>query len=167
MNFFYEFFHNEILMTAVISWLIAAFLKVIILLIISGRFDWERLLGTGGMPSTHTTPVTACATSAGLVTGFDSPIFAVALILAVVVAYDAAGIRRHAGSQARAINNLITELTDGGLFKSKNPADFFTKWNMKELQTLLGHNPLEVFVGVIIGIMVAVIVHSRFSYIFN
>jgi len=164
---FHEFVHNEPLMTAGIAWVVAASLKFITELIRTRRIDWERLVGTGGMPSTHTTPVVACALSLGLVAGFDSPVFAIALILAIVVAYDASGIRRHAGEQAKAINSLIQDLFGGMFHKEYKPADFFKRWDLKEMQTLLGHEPIEVFAGVVVGIITALVVHFRYGYLFE
>lgn len=140
--------------------------KVLIILVTQRRFDWERMLGTGGMPSTHTTPVIACTTAVGLVAGFDSPFFAVGVVLSVIVAYDAANIRRHAGDQAKAITSLIDELTKGDMFKGQKPADFFHRWNLGELETLLGHNPVEVWVGILLGILVALVVHYRYGHLF-
>ncbi len=166
MDFFNSLFRNEILITALIGWVIAAFLKVLVIAVTHRRIDWERLLGTGGMPSTHTTPVVAGTTSIGLVSGFDSALFALAVVITIVVAYDATGIRRHAGDQARAINLLIEDLTKGGMFKGQKPADFFKRWNLAELQTLLGHNPIEVFVGVLLGIATALVIHLNFGHWF-
>jgi acid phosphatase family membrane protein YuiD len=157
---------NEPLITAGIGWLLAAFLKFLIVAITSRRFDWERLLGTGGMPSTHTTPVVACTTSIGLVAGFDTAVFALATVITIIVSYDATGIRRHAGEQARAINSLINDLTKVGPYKGQNIADFFKRWNLTELQTLLGHNPFEVFIGVLLGIMTALVVHFNYGHLF-
>lgn len=159
--------HNEPAVTAGISWIVAVVLKFLVIVASVRRIDWERLLSTGGMPSIHTTPVVGCATSIGLVLGFDSPVFAVAGVLAIVVAYDAAGLRRHAGAQATAINSLIKDLTDGGLFKGQKPADFFKRWNLAELRTLLGHDPIEVWAGVFLGILTAMVVHYRFGYFFS
>lgn len=167
MTFIHQMLMNEPLVTAVAAWFIAACLKFIIEIISARRIDWERLLGTGGMPSTHTTPVVACATSIGLVLGFDSAVFAVAAVLAVVVSYDAAGIRRHAGEQAKAINSLIHDLFSGEFVKGQKPADFFKRWNLAEMKTLLGHNPEEVVVGIALGITVALVVHYRFGHMFG
>jgi uncharacterized protein len=153
-------------MTAIIAWALAALMKFFIVLITDHRIDWERLLGTGGMPSTHTTPVVACMTSIGMVLGFDSPVFAVALALSVVVAYDATGIRRHAGEQAKAINSLVADLFGGFINKDQNPSDFFKRWNLSEMKTLLGHNPAEVVVGVLLGIFTAIVIHHFFGYMF-
>jgi acid phosphatase family membrane protein YuiD len=153
-------------MTAIIAWGLASFAKLVIMAIISHRIDWERLLGTGGMPSTHTTPVVACATSIGLVLGFDSPLFALATVFSVVVAYDATGIRRHAGEQAKAINSLVSDLFGGFINKDQKPADFFKRWNLPEMKTLLGHNPAEVAVGILLGMLTAIIIHFEFGHLF-
>jgi len=166
-DFFSALFHNQPLVSAVIGWGLAALIKFLLVAITSRRYDWERLLGPGGMPSTHTTPVVACTTSIGLVAGFNSPVFALAGVITFVVAYDAAGIRRHAGEQARAITNLIRDLTKLGPYKDQTIADFFKRWNVKELETLLGHNPIEVFMGVILGIACALIIHYGFGHLFH
>jgi uncharacterized protein len=164
--FFTSLIRNEPLVSAGASWLLAAFIKFILVLLATKQIDWERLLGTGGMPSTHTTPVVACATSIGLVAGFDNPLFALGAVFTVVVAYDAAGIRRHAGEQARAINNLIQDMAKLGPYKGQNMESFFKRWNIEELETLLGHNPIEVFVGVVLGIFTALIIHYGFGHLF-
>lgn len=167
MNFFIELFRNEPLMTAAIAWGLAALLKFLIVIILTGKVDWERLLGTGGMPSTHTTPVVACTMSLGLVEGFDSGLFGLGVVLSFIVAYDAAGIRRHAGEQAKAINSLIHDVFTGELFKGQKPADFFKRWKLEELETLLGHNPADVAVGIAVGIIVALLVHFNFGHLFS
>jgi acid phosphatase family membrane protein YuiD len=166
VRIFSELLHNEPAITAIVAWGVATLVKFLIIVIQARRVDWERLLGTGGMPSTHTTPVVGCATSIGLVLGFNSAIFALAGVLSVVVSYDAAGIRRHAGEQARAINSLISDLFGGEFFKGENPADFFKRWKLGEMKTLLGHNPAEVVVGIALGIVVAVVVHYGFGHLF-
>ena len=166
-HFFITIFHNEPLVTAAVAWAIAAFLKFIIVAIQTGKLDWERILGTGGMPSTHTTPVIACATSIGITSGFDSAIFALAAVFSVIVGYDAAGIRRHAGDQAQAINNLINDLTQLEPFKGQKLESFFKRWNVAELKTLLGHNPLEVTVGVLMGIVIGILMHHYFGTLFT
>ena len=149
IDFFTAIFDNEPLVIAGISWCLAALLKFLLVAITSRKLDWERLLGTGGMPSTHTTPV-----------------IALAFVFSIVVAYDAAGLRRHTGDQAKAINNLITDLTKHGPYKGQEIADFFKRWNLQELQTLVGHNPMEVLVGVILGIMTALVVHFEYGHLF-
>ncbi|KXL53055.1 divergent PAP2 family protein [Anaerotignum neopropionicum] len=133
--------YNVPLWAAIISWAIAQSSKIILVFITEKRFDATRIVGTGGMPSSHTALVMALAVSIGKYNGFDSPFFALALIFCFVVMYDAAGIRRAAGKQAEIINLLILdhELPD-----------------MEKLKELLGHTPLEVFVGGILGIVVGI-----------
>lgn len=135
--------YNMPLWAAIISWAIAQGSKIILTFITEKRFDATRIVGTGGMPSSHTSLVMALAFSIGKYNGFDSPLFAVALIFSFVVMYDAAGIRRAAGKQAEIINMLI--------IKHEVP-------DMEKLKELLGHTPLEVFVGGILGIAVGLLV---------
>ena len=130
---------NTPLLAAVISWAIAQGTKIILTLVIEKRFDATRLVGTGGMPSSHSARVMALAFAVGKQDGFESPFFAIALILALVVMYDAAGIRRAAGKQAEILNLLIE--------KHQLP-------DMEKLKELLGHTPLEVLAGAILGITV-------------
>ncbi len=136
---FREITYNVPLWAAIVSWAIAQGSKIILTLIIDKRFDATRIVGTGGMPSSHTSLVMALAFSVGKYNGFSSHLFAVALIFAFVVMYDAAGIRRAAGKQAEIINML--------LLKHEVP-------NKQRLKELLGHTPLEVFVGSLLGIVV-------------
>jgi acid phosphatase family membrane protein YuiD len=165
-DFFSKLFLNEPLMTALVAWVLAALLKFAIVALHTGKLDWERILGTGGMPSTHITPVVACTTSIGIITGYDSAIFALAVVFTIVVGYDAAGIRRHAGEQALAINSLINDLTQLETFKGQKLESFFKRWDISELNTLLGHNPLEVAVGVIMGILIAILIHIFYGHLF-
>lgn len=136
---FGEITYNVPLWAAIISWAIAQGSKIILTLIIDKRFDATRIVGTGGMPSSHSALVMALAFSIGKYNGFGSPLFAMALIFSFVVMYDAAGIRRAAGKQAEIINML--------LIKHEVP-------DMEKLKELLGHTPLEVFVGGLLGITV-------------
>ncbi|MFV0313551.1 MAG: divergent PAP2 family protein [Anaerotignum sp.] len=136
---FQEITSNIPLWAALISWAIAQGTKIVLTLITEKRFDATRLVGTGGMPSSHSALVMALTFSIGKYNGFGSPIFAVALIFSFVVMYDAAGIRRAAGKQAEILNMLI--------LKHELP-------NMQKMKELLGHTPLEVFVGAILGIVI-------------
>jgi acid phosphatase family membrane protein YuiD len=131
--------YNVPLWAAIISWAIAQGSKIILTLITEKRFDATRIVGTGGMPSSHTALVVALAFSIGKYKCFDSAFFAISLIFCFVVMYDAAGIRRAAGKQAEIINMLIIdhEVPD-----------------MEKLKELLGHTPFEVFVGGILGIVI-------------
>lgn len=135
--------YNAPLWAALLSWAIAQSTKIILTFILEKRFDPTRIVGTGGMPSSHSSLTMALTFSVGKHHGFDSPLFAIALILSFVVMYDAAGIRRAAGKQAEIINRLILQ--------HKAP-------DKEKLKELLGHTPLEVFVGGILGIAVGLLI---------
>ena len=135
---------NQALIAGVLGAVIAQLIKFFTLLIRERRIDVRTLVTTGGMPSSHTALVTGLATSVGLLEGFNSVIFDVSLVLAMVVMYDAAGVRRAAGKQARIINQIIFDLQHSLSFKESH------------LKELLGHTPLEVIGGAILGILVAV-----------
>jgi acid phosphatase family membrane protein YuiD len=138
--------HNKVLVCAIIAWIIAQTLKVIIVALTSKRFDYTRLVGSGGMPSSHSALVMALSTKTGMVEGFSSTSFALAICFALVVMYDAAGVRRAAGNQARILNNIMKDLSQ------KKPLE------EKKLKELLGHTPVEVFAGAILGIAIGIIV---------
>ncbi|HOB07864.1 MAG TPA: divergent PAP2 family protein [Limnochordia bacterium] len=125
--------------TAVVAWAIAQLTKTIIFAIKERRLDFRRLVGTGGMPSSHTTFVTALTTGVGLVEGFDTPIFALAAAFALVVMYDAAGVRRAAGKQAKVLNRIIDDI-------------YKKDFHPERLRELLGHTPIEVLAGAVFGI---------------
>lgn len=136
-------FTNKILWSAVISWAIAQALKIFTSLRQDRRIDWSKIMGPGGMPSSHSAFVTSLAVAIGLTEGWDSGMFAVSFVFAAVVMYDAAGVRRAAGRQARVLNQLMTiMLTEGHLPATK-------------LRELLGHTPFEVVMGALLGTAVA------------
>lgn len=130
---------NPCLWAGIISWAIAQFTKIILVFIKEKRFDATRIVGSGGMPSSHSSLVMALTISIGKYNGFHSPLFAVSLIMSLVVMYDAAGVRRAAGKQAAIINSLLIERSDE---------------KKEKLKELLGHTPLEVFAGAFLGIIV-------------
>lgn len=137
-------FDNRVLGTALFAWLIAQVLKVIILLITTRKLDLTRMIGSGGMPSSHAAIVVSLAFAVGFSQGFDTPLFAMATVFALVVMYDAAGVRRAAGAQARLLNRIVTDLIEEG----KKP-------RYEVLKELLGHTPVEVFAGAVLGAFVA------------
>ena len=147
MNFFSQILHNQILLTAIVSWALAQLIKIGIELIRTHRINWQLIFATGGMPSSHSSLVVALATATGLRQGFDSPLFAVATVLAFVVLYDAQGIRRQAGNQARIINRMLQNVENAGIKVDKN------------LKELLGHTPIQVLGGTLLGIIVALIMN--------
>jgi len=143
-----EFFSSSILVTTIMSWFIAQVIKVILVLLKSKKIDFRRFVGSGGMPSSHSSFVVSLAVSVGLTEGFTSTLFAVTVVLAMVVMYDAAGVRRAAGQQAKILNMLVED------WEKKD----FTGTE-KKLKELLGHSPVEVFAGALLGIVIALIRH--------
>ncbi len=140
------FFRESSLFTAIICWFIAQVIKVISVIVTDKRVDFGRFIGAGGMPSSHAAFVTGLATAVGLNCGFSSEEFAISAVLALVVMYDAAGVRRAAGEQAKILNKIVSEW---GEQNYKN-----TEVRLKEL---LGHTPKQVFAGAILGIAIAMI----------
>lgn len=137
--------HQHIIIATTLSaWLSAQLLKVMTSYIKYRRLQWERLVGAGGMPSSHTALVVSLTTAIGLKEGVDSSVFAVSFVLAAVVMYDATGVRRAAGKQAKVINRLVHHM------RVEHTLPEFNK-----LKELLGHTPLEVLAGAALGILVA------------
>ena len=134
---------NRILLVAVAACLIAQVLKLIVDTIQNGKFSVKVLTTTGGMRSAHSALVTALATGVGLNLGWKSAEFAIATIFAIIVMYDAAGVRQAAGKQARILNQMVDEL-----FSEDH------KFNEEKLKELLGHTPVQVIAGSILGIVI-------------
>lgn len=145
MNDLDALFQNRVLGTALLGWIIAQVLKVVVLLITMRRLDLTRLTGSGGMPSSHAAFVVSLAMGIGFTEGFDTALFALSAVFALVVMYDAAGVRRAAGVQARLLNRIVIDLIEEG----KKP-------RYEVLKELLGHTPVEVFAGAVVGAMTAV-----------
>jgi acid phosphatase family membrane protein YuiD len=137
MEYLKDLFSNPFLLTGVSSWFIAQVLKTILHLIFYKKLDFERLYGDGGMPSGHSATVASLATICGLTFGLGSVEFAISAILAIIVCHDATGVRRETGKHAEILNELVKYLETG------KPED---------LKELVGHTPLQVFAGVLIGI---------------
>lgn len=145
MQYIAQFLQNPILAPALTSWLAAQLIKLFLTLIFQKKLDLVRLIGSGGMPSSHSATVTSTAVTAGLVAGFDSLLFGVAAMIALVVMYDAAGVRRAAGKQAKLLNELIENFY----------AEHYI--NQAKLKELLGHTPIEVLAGALLGIIVSLV----------
>lgn len=143
MNFFLKILNNKVLMACITAWFIAQIIKIILTFYSSKKIDLTRFVGSGGMPSSHTAFVTALSTSIGRIYGWESPIFAVSLCFALVVMYDAAGVRRAAGNQAKILNIIIEDLAH-----NKPITD-------EKLKELIGHTPKEVVAGAVLGILIA------------
>lgn len=146
MNYLLEVLQNSVLQTAVLSWLIAQIMKVIIVLIINKKLDFTRLTGSGGMPSSHSSFTVSLALAVGFCEGFNSVMFGVAAAFAIVVMYDASGVRRSAGEQAAILNKIVERFGKEELSETG-----------QKLKELLGHTPLEVLAGAILGGIVAII----------
>lgn len=144
MNYFIELIHNYVLAAAGISWISAQIVKTIIDLLINKELNFERLVGSGGMPSCHSATVCALAVASALEYGLGSGVFAVAAIFAIVVMYDARGVRRETGTQAVIINQIMD------YFNSEHPEKI--EFNTENLKELIGHTPLQVLIGAIFGI---------------
>lgn len=136
-------FDNQTLAASFAAWLVAQLLKVVVDSVSSRRLNFSNWASAGGMPSSHSALVAALATAIGLRNGFASDAFAIALILAIVVMYDATGVRRAVSTQARILNQVVDELFQGHLI------------NEERLRELLGHTPVEVIVGAAIGVLFA------------
>lgn len=147
-EFFGELSQNSILIVTVLAWIIGQSIKVAVGVIREKRFNFKWFVGTGGMPSSHSAGAAALATSVGYSCGLDSPIFAVTFIVALVTMFDAQGVRRSTGLQAEALNKIID--------------DIYHKEKVKEerLKELIGHTPVEVFIGTALGILVAVVYYG-------
>ena len=144
-----ELVTNRILVAPLCAWLIAQVLKVIIHALVERRFDAARLIGDGGMPSAHSATVSALVAMCAWGCGFGSPIFAVALILAIIVMHDATGVRRETGKQA----NTIKQIADiiNGIFAGKDE-----EVRTEKLKEFVGHTPVQVFFGALLGVAVSV-----------
>lgn len=147
MTFIIELLNNVIFVSAALGWLIAQVAKTIIHLIVNKQFVAERLVGSGGMPSCHSATVCALSTATGMECGASSPEFAISVMLAIIVMYDAMGVRRETGIQAKVLNEMIEMLTKMGKTMSAE----------EKLKEFIGHTPLQVLVGAILGIVVAVV----------
>lgn len=141
----HEILTNKVLMVSVLSWGTAQWLKLIITFIEDRKWDFTTLISAGGMPSSHSSFMTALTVSVGQVEGFHSSLFAACAVISVIVMYDATGVRWESGQQAAAINRIIEIL---------QTPDIELETQLKEI---LGHTPLQVFAGAVLGIIYGVI----------
>jgi len=143
----FDILSNSVIQAAALSWAIAQSLKVILTLIISRRFDVSRMIGSGGMPSSHSALVCAMVTVIGFHEGFTTSIFALAFCFACVTMYDAAGVRRSTGRNAAVINHMLDDLATKGFYMDE-----------ERLKELVGHTPIQVMAGALLGIFVGTLV---------
>jgi len=146
MQIFFEIIHNKCIYVPFILWFLIQTFKVITDLVVNKKLNVKRIVGAGGMPSSHSAIVCSLATCVGKEYGFDSGIFAIAMVTAFIVMYDAAGVRRAAGKQARILNKILE--TPG----------LTTIEVQEKLVEVLGHTPIQVFVGALLGMIVAALV---------
>lgn len=145
MNTFTDFIQNKYIYIPILLWFGIQPFKLLYDLVTTKKFNFKRILGAGGMPSSHSAVVTSLATLIGKNIGVGTPMFAMALIFAFVVMYDAAGVRRAAGKQARLLNKIVETPGLSGLEVSER------------LVEVLGHTPLQVVVGAVIGVVAGLI----------
>ena len=147
-------YFNPILTAAAVAWLISQVSKAIIHFIIHKRLVWERLFGDGGMPSSHSATVTAAATMTGLRCGFESPLFALSCIMALIVMHDAMGVRQETGKQAKVINSLVE------LFNSLDRGELTPEETLKEF---VGHTRRQVVIGASLGVVIALLLNPMLA----
>jgi uncharacterized protein len=138
---------NRTLWVTLLAWACVQTWKFLAVVIFEHRVDWSMLWAPGGMPSTHSTLVAALATSVGMNAGFGSSQFAISIVLAMIVMYDAAAVRRAAGRQAQMINRIVDELLSGSPLSEER------------LRELMGHTPFQVLVGTVIGVLAGVLLN--------
>ncbi|MFA5146233.1 MAG: divergent PAP2 family protein [Candidatus Omnitrophota bacterium] len=143
-----EIGRNYVFWTCVVAWITAQCIKVVLGIIREKKFNFRWFVGTGGMPSAHAAGASALATSIGTTYGFDSAIFAIALTFAIVVLFDAQGVRHSAGRQAEILNKMLD--------------DIYWKKRMDEtkLKEFIGHTPVEVWAGMFLGVFVSLLLYK-------
>lgn len=136
---------NKVFIAAMLGWFVAQALKIPTEYLRSRRWLWTMFFASGGMPSSHSAMMVAGTLAVGMYHGFDNPLFGIAVAITMIVTYDAAGVRRQAGMHAERINLLFGELLKGHI------------WDEKELKEVIGHTPLEVAGGIILGLLVSIL----------
>ena len=136
-------FENKALIAGLTAWGVAQIIKIPLDYLTTRRWNWALLFTTGGMPSSHSSLMTATTLAIGLYYGLDTPLFALGIALTMIVTYDAAGVRQQAGIHAQRINVLFNELLHGHMVDEK------------DLREVIGHTPLEVIGGILLGVVVA------------
>ena len=155
---FMELFTNFPLWASIFAILFTQVVKVPIQFIVTRKIEWSLVTSTGGMPSSHSAAVTALATGIALESGLASPVFALATVFAIITMFDATGVRFQAGEQAVVINQLMNDF-NRFVNEAKGWTNKDDEEKRKELKTLLGHKPIEVFFGGVTGIILTLIIH--------
>ncbi|MBW1821193.1 MAG: divergent PAP2 family protein [Deltaproteobacteria bacterium] len=138
-----ELLQNRVLIAAVAAWMVGQSLKFPLEYILNKRWNWGIIFSSGGLPSSHSALVTAVALSIGFQDGFDTPLFALAVAIAMIIIYDAAGVRRQAGIHAERINEIMKNFIESRHFPEE------------DLKEMLGHTPFEVITGVLLGVLIS------------
>lgn len=144
---------NQTLMSGVVGWTVAQVLKTLLDISLNRSFNPERLVGSGGMPSSHSATVCALTASAGLCYGLDSFEFTISFLLAMIVMYDAMGVRQETGKQARVLNKLLFE----DLVNLKGEV------LQEKLKEYVGHTPIQVLAGAVLGIAIAFMMNPMYA----
>lgn len=147
MNYVIDFFTNYVLVCAFIGWFGAQFIKCGTYIVKNHSFDFSVIMSSGGMPSSHSATVCSLVVSVAKLCGTGSVEFAVAFVLAFIVMYDALGVRRAAGEQAKVLNKIVKDIQRGE-----------TRYLDKDLKELIGHTPLQVLMGALLGILIPLFV---------
>lgn len=152
MKIWNEILSNQVLVSAVAGWIVAQVLKTMLDFALNRTINWERMVGSGGMPSSHSATVCGLTTAAALHYGVSSFEFAVCFVLSMVVMYDATGVRRETGKQAKLLNSILSE----------NPLKLNAEVLQEKLKEYVGHTPLQVVAGAILGICLALVINSYY-----
>ena len=147
--FFGELLENKVLIITFLVWIVAQCVKVLLGVIEEKRFNFKWFIGTGGMPSSHAAGATALAVTSGLYLGFDSVGFALAAVFALVTMFDAQGVRRATGQQAQILNKILDDIYWRG------------KVEAEQLRELIGHTPVQVFVGSLLGFAMSLFLYHK------
>ncbi|MBI5399414.1 divergent PAP2 family protein [Candidatus Saganbacteria bacterium] len=142
-------------MAVSVSWFLAQLIKVIIYRFQEGHWNLWHFFEAGGMPSAHSASVTALTLSIALTNGVRTPLFTICLVFALIVMYDATGVRRAAGKQAEILNKIVDDIYSSGRVK------------VEKLKEILGHDPIEVVAGAILAIIMTMLVYWTYGYVYN
>ncbi len=154
-NFFRALLNNKMLVCGVSGWGVGQILKTCIYALVNHEIRWERMVGDGGMPSGHSATVSAMATASGILYGIQSFEFAIASMLAIIVMHDAMGVRMETGKQGKVLNEMIEFFRTEGFVEAFRKNDKMYEFWEASLKEFVGHTPLQVAAGCLLGILVA------------
>ncbi len=157
-SFFTALFNNKVLICGICGWASAQVLKTMIYAMVNKEIRWERMFGDGGMPSGHSATVSSMATATGILHGFDTFEFAIACMLAIIVMHDAMGVRMETGRQGKVLNEMIEFFRTEGLTEAFKKTDQMYEFWETTLKEFVGHTPLQVVCGCILGIVLACLI---------